>query len=350
MTPSTATPAPLAEVVEYTDPGCIWSWSSEPLLRWLRARYGDQLAWRRVFGVQVDDLARTHPGRDPVADAEEFRAGWLEVAAHTRAPVTARLAWMHSSTLPASRAAKAAEAQGPLVAEAVLRRLREAVFVGGEPADSDARVAAALRGLARGSADAGALRSLARGSADVGALRGLARGSADADVALRGIPALDLDRLLVDAVSARVAAALEADWAQTRRPRAEVIGRTGAGPNPGAAKPDGEHLRYGFPTLVVRGSGGERVLAGWQAPLAHAALLEEAAPELVARAQPEPAAVLLERHGSLTEPELELLTSDGAAGLPADAVRVETATTPLWRSAAEAAAIAAGAARSEAPA
>ncbi len=227
-----------AEITEYTDPGCIWSWSSEPWLRWLRARYGSQLAWRRVFGVQVDDLARTHPDKDPVADAEEFRAGWLDVAAHTRAPVTAQLAWIHRSTLPASRAAKAAEAQGPAVAEAVLRRLREAVFVTGEPADTDERIAAALR----------------------------------------GVPALDLSRLLADAASARIAAALEADWAETRRPRPEVIDRTGPGPNPGAAKPDGAHLRYGFPTLVVRGSGGERVLAGWQDPLAHAALLEEAAP------------------------------------------------------------------------
>lgn len=305
------------EIVEYTDPGCVWSWSSEPWLRWLRARYGDQLAWRRVFGVQVDDLARTHPGRDPVADVEEFRAGWLDVAAHTRAPVTARLAWMHRSTLPASRAAKAAEAQGPEVAEAVLRRLREAVFVNGEPADSEARVIAALRGLPR-SADADARASASR----------------------RGRPALDLDRLLADAAGPGVAAALEADWAETRRPRAEVIDRSGPGPNPGAAKPDGEHLRYGFPTLIARGSAGERVLAGWQAPLAHATLLEQAAPELVASEQRLPAAVLLARHGSLTEVELELLSSDGAAGLPADAVRVATATTPLWRSAAEAAALA----------
>ncbi len=298
------------EIVEFTDPGCIWSWSSEPWLRWLRARYGSQVAWRRVFGVQVDDLARTHPGRDPLADAEEFRAGWLEVAAHTRAPVTAQLAWMHASTLPASRAAKAAEAQGPAVAEAVLRRLREAVFVAGEPADSDTRVAASLRGVA----------------------------------------GLDLDRLLLDAAGARVAAELEADWAETRKPRAEVIDRTGPGPNPGAAKPDGEHLRYGFPTLIARGSGGVRVVAGWQAPLARAALLEQAAPELVASARRVAAAELLERYGSLTEVELELLSSDGPVGLPDDAVRVETATTPLWRAAGEAAALARDAAPSEATA
>lgn len=288
----------VAEVTEYTDPGCIWSWSSEPYLRWLRARYGEQLGWTRVFGVQVDDLARTHPGRDPVADAEEFRAGWLEVAAHTGAPVAARLGAMNRSTLPASRAAKAAEAQGPAVAEAVLRRLRESLFVDGLAPDDDARIAHALRGVA----------------------------------------GLDLARLLTDAASASVAAAIDADWAQTRRPRPEVIDRSGPGPNPGAAKPDGEHLRYGFPTLVVRGSGGVRVLAGWQAPLAHAATLEEAAPELVARPLALSAAEALVRYGSLTAAELELLTDDGAAGLPADAVRVESATRPLWLAAEEAAA------------
>ncbi len=67
----------IVDVVEYTDVQCVWSWSSEPKLRWLRARYGEQLRWRRVFGVLVHDIGGPHPDEDPHASAEAFRAGWL---------------------------------------------------------------------------------------------------------------------------------------------------------------------------------------------------------------------------------------------------------------------------------
>src|ERR1700754_2892671 len=138
------------EVTEFTDPGCVWSWSSEPKLRRLRLQYGDRVAWRRVFGIQIDDVKLSFPDRDPVDGAEEWRGGrgppppppparrrarrggraaCRPAAAHPAAPITPRLEWMHASTWPASRAAKAAEAQGPEVADAVLRRLREGVFV-----------------------------------------------------------------------------------------------------------------------------------------------------------------------------------------------------------------------------
>ena len=135
------------EVTEFTDPGCVWSWSSEPKLRRLRRQYGDRVAWRRVFGIQIDDVKLSFPDRDPVDGAEEWRADWLAVAAHSGAPITSRLEWMHSSTWPASRAAKAAEAQGDDVADAVLRRLREAVFVDGRSADNPERIALALSGV-----------------------------------------------------------------------------------------------------------------------------------------------------------------------------------------------------------
>src|SRR6201999_2686363 len=135
------------EVTEFTDPGCVWCWSSEPKLRRRRRQYGDRVAWRRVFGIQIDDVKLSFPDRDPVDGAEEWRADWLETAAHSGAPIAPRLEWMHASTWPASRAAKAAEAQGDAVAEAVLRRLREAVLVDGRPADDPERIAQTLRGV-----------------------------------------------------------------------------------------------------------------------------------------------------------------------------------------------------------
>ncbi|MCW3065524.1 MAG: hypothetical protein JWN32_2696 [Solirubrobacterales bacterium] len=289
MTSSEQGGAGVVTVIEFTDPGCVWSWSSEPTLRWLRHRYGDRLRWRRVLGVQIDALERTHPGADPVASAEDFRARWLEVAAHTGAPITERLEWIHHSTRPAAQAARAAEQQGPAVAEAVLRRLREAVFVAGRPADTTDRIAEALA----------------------------------------GVPGLDLDRLLADRAGGAVARSLAVDWDETRRPRPEVHGLTGPGPHPGAATRHGNRLRYSFPTLILRGPAGDRVVPGWRPPATHRAAIEAVAPDLAfVDERPLDGGVALERYRSLSARDLELLS--GSPEAPPRAVRVETATTALW--------------------
>jgi hypothetical protein len=242
-----------------------------------------------VFGVQIDALAERFPGADPVGSADEFRSAWLEVAGHTGAPVTERLEWMHGSTRPATRAAKAAELQGGAVADAVLRRLREAVFVVGRPADTPARIAAAVY----------------------------------------GVPGLDLHRLLDDAGSEAIEVAVAADWEEARRPREEVIGLDAPGPAPGAAVADGDRLRYGFPTLIVRGPEGDRVVPGWREPSVYVAAVEAVAPELIGAGTPllSPSEALA-RYRSLDERDLALLSISTAP--PLEAVRVETATTPLW--------------------
>jgi len=287
-----AAPAPATiEVVEYTDPGCVWSWGSEPQLRRLRHLYGDQLTWRRVLGVQVDRLAETHPDRDAVADAEAFRADWLAVAEHTGAPVPAHLDRMHRSTRPASHAVRAAERQGaagdPGVADRVLRRLREAVFVHGRPADTPERIAAALTGG----------------------------------------PGLDLPRLLADLDDPEVVASVQADWEETRRPHAAVIGRTGPGPNPGAAKPDGDRLRYGFPTLILRGPAGEEVVSGWNDADALARAVQAVGGHPAEDPGPIDPDEALARHGTLTVADLRLTTGDRE---PASGTRVDTASTAVW--------------------
>lgn len=277
------------EVTEFTDPGCVWSWSSEPKLRRLRLQYGERVAWRRVFGVQIDDVKLSFPDRDPVASTEEWRADWLAVAAHSGAPIASRLEWMHISTWPASRAAKAAEAQGDAVAEAVLRRLREAVFVDGRPADTPSRIA----------------------------------------LALGDVPALDLGRLLDDLASPAVAAALGADFDLTRDPHPDVVGLKEDGPHPGAAKAEGPILRYSFPTLIVSGPAGERVLPGWRTLEHYTEAFEAVAPELRGTSPTllDPAEAL-DRYRSLTTADLRLLT--GTDEPPAGAVEIETATAPLW--------------------
>ncbi|WP_051472204.1 DsbA family oxidoreductase [Patulibacter minatonensis] len=279
------------EVVEYTDPGCVWSWGSEPQLRWLRRHYGDQLRWRRVLGVQVDRLSETHPTRDAVRDAEAFRDDWLAVAVHTDAPVPVRLDRQHRSTRPASHAVRAAErqvtAEHPDVADRVLRRLREAVFVHGRPADTRERIADALA----------------------------------------GVDGLDLDRLLGDLDDPEVLASVQADWEETRRPHPAVIGRTGPGPNPGGAKPDGERTRYGFPTLLLRGPAGEEVVSGWNDVAALARAVESVGARPVDTARTLDPDEALARYRTLTAADLRITTGGRE---PLGAVRIDTATTPIW--------------------
>jgi predicted DsbA family dithiol-disulfide isomerase len=214
----------LVAVVEFTDPGCVWSWSSEPKLRRLRERYGTALYWRRVFGL-----------RSQVQDSPEaVLAGWVEVAASTGAPLTERLEWVARSSLLASRAARAAEHQGMTRAEAVLWRLREAYFLDGRPPDTAERIADAVDGV-------------------------------------RG---LDVARLLRDLYAPDVVWSVDAGAVVARRPRAEVIGLAGVG----AAVVDGDDLRYTFPTLLIRGPRGERVVPGWREYDEYVAAIEAVAP------------------------------------------------------------------------
>lgn len=283
--------SPLVDVVEFTDPVSPWAWGSEPHLRWARRHYGPTLSWRRAFGVAVDRLGDAHPGRDPVRDSEAFRAEWLAVARHTGAPVAVALERMSRTTRLAAQAARAAERQvapaRPDVADRTLRRLREAALVHGRPIDTRERLLDALA----------------------------------------GVPGLDLGELLADLETSSVVESVQADRDESRRPHPAVLGRRGPGPYPGAAEPDGLHLRYAFPTLLLHGPEGDAVVAGWSGPDALAAAIEGVgAPpaDLTATLDPDEA---LARYGTLTREDLRLSTGGRE---PRDAVRIETATTPLW--------------------
>jgi protein-disulfide isomerase-like protein with CxxC motif len=213
----------LVEVIEYTDPGCPWAWAFEPRRGALRR--ARPFAWRRVLGVQRDG--------EPWGEGDPLWL-WHAVAERTGVPIARELAWVHSSTRPASLAVKAAERQGEAVAELVLRRLREAFFLDGRPPDTTERIAAALA----------------------------------------GVPGLDRGLLELDAGSAAVLHALAADWDEARGIRPAALNVERGGPHPGVPVVDGERLRYAFPTLLFRGPEGERLVSGWR-PLA--AYLEAAA-------------------------------------------------------------------------
>jgi predicted DsbA family dithiol-disulfide isomerase len=240
-----APPGPLVRITEYTDPACPWAWGSEPKFRRLRAALGPHAAWRRVFGILFDE--GEEPAPDPAAEAAWYLAELVEISSHTGAPYPAQLARVAASSWPMALAAKAAEDQGPVIAEVVLERLRETTFLDGAPADTPQRVLAALA----------------------------------------GVPGLDLDLLARTAAGSAAREAVRRDWAETRSPCAFVLGLDEPGRHPGRAKPLGEResdgYRYALPTLVFEGEAGRAVVPGWRDPSEYLAAAGRVAPGLPGR-------------------------------------------------------------------
>lgn len=275
------------EVVEYTDPLCPWAWGSEPVFRRLRAGLAGRVRWRRVYCLLFDH--DDDPAPDPAAETAWYARYVEEISAHTGAPRAVRLSRVAASSWPSSLVAKAAEEQGAEVAERVLRRLRESVFVLGEPADTTALALSAVR----------------------------------------GVPGLDAGRLAADAAAAGTLERLRADRAEARRPVDAVLSVRGGSPHPGAAKEtaDGGH-RYALPTLLVRTAAGYRAVPGRRPYEEYAAALDAVCPGLL----PDPVLLApgeaLTRYRSLTDPERGLLTR--GPWPPPDAVRVGTGNGPVW--------------------
>ncbi|MEV5783572.1 DsbA family protein [Streptomyces sp. NPDC052287] len=278
---------PTLEVVEYTDPLCPWAWGSEPVFRKLRAALAGRVRWRRAYAILFDH--DDDPPPDPAAETAWYARYVEEISAHSHAPRALRLSRVAASSWPSSLVAKAAERQGGDVAERVLRRLRETVFVLGEPADTAALALSAVRGA----------------------------------------PGLDLRRLTADAASEAVLEQVRADRAEARRPVPEVLAPGGGSPHPGAAKETADGgRRYALPTLLVRSPAGCRAVPGWRPFEEYAAAVDALRPGLLRVCTPLSAADALDRYRSLTDPERLLLT-DGAWP-PAHAVRVDTGNGPLW--------------------
>ncbi|WP_327398794.1 DsbA family protein [Streptomyces sp. NBC_01288] len=244
MTVDTGAAQPALEIVEFTDPLCPWAWGSEPVFRRLRATLAghSQVRWRRVYCILFDH--DDDPAPDPAAETAWYARYVEDISAHTHAPRALRLSRVAASSWPASLVAKAGEAQGAQVADRVLRRLRESVFVLGEPADTPESALAAVS----------------------------------------GVPGLDVDRLATDAASPEVLAQVRADHAEARRPVDEVLSVRGCdSPHPGTAKetPDGQH-RYALPTLLVRTAAGEhRAVPGWRPYEEYVSALNELSPGLL---------------------------------------------------------------------
>ena len=116
-----------------------------------------------------------------------------------------------------------------------------------------------------------------------------------------------------------------------------MVGLREPAPCPGAAEHDGDHLRYEFPTLVFDGPEGSVVVPGWRSLSTYVAAIDRVAPGVaLGSGVPLDADAALRHFGSLTRPELVLLTGRDEA--PTAAHEVATATGPLWVLPSEAAA------------
>lgn len=267
----------MIEVIEYTDPVCSWAWGTEPKLRRLRWRFGPQVSWRIVIGGLVDDSTDVYTGMTDVEAGARLARYWSRVTEHTGMPYPVGLRWPPLTSHRMGQAVRAAGFQGVEQGEDLLRALREAIFVLGRPADTWERIL---------------------------------------DVAMT-VPSLDSVVFARDLQSPQAEAAYELDWAETRKPNDHVRNLEGDWPGIGTMKVDGDHERYAFPTVVVRGPGGERTLPGWVTYDEYEdALVAVGADPAVASPDPD-AATALAAFGVLAPAELESLT--GSAAFPPDA-------------------------------
>ena len=286
------------DVVEYTDCVCSTAWGAEPLLRRLEWRHGHQLNWRKVMGGLVGNAASGKDNWDRISAAEPMRAYWKRVWHLTGMPYPNPMHIMLQSTDPAGLAVKAAERQGQRIADAVLRRFREQIFVSGiGPQTAD-----------------------------------------EFEAATMGVDGLDQAQWHRDQDLPDVAAAYRADWHETREPNDHVRNLKHDSPMNGELKHSEGHDRYALPTLIFRGPGGEHTVAGWVSYDEYVAGLEAASPGITADARPDPTPdQAFARWGMLTDFELGYLCGPDAA-LPVGTVTHDWGDGLVYYSATEAAA------------
>jgi predicted DsbA family dithiol-disulfide isomerase len=272
------------EVRYYTDPVCPWSWAAEPIVRKLMWEFGDALRFRWVMG----GLARSYGDdyRDEQAGIsgegscfDGLMANWLEVGAETGMPIDPRL-WRRnplSSSYPACQAVKAATEQGPELAYAYLRRLREGLMCEVKKLDH------------------------------VEALVGEA-----------GPAGLDTDRFRIDLNSNAITEAFATDLDEVRSP-------PDAARDAGQVKKTEGHERLSFPSVVFVGEDGSRHGIWGTSPYEAYREAALAAGAEVAERRPPETVEVVGRFGRAATQEVELMT-----GKPGPVVRDE-----LWAAARE---------------
>ncbi|MDX5435761.1 MAG: DsbA family protein [Pontibacter sp.] len=122
------------EIEVYTDPLCCWSWAFEPQWRKLRYEYSGRLKWRYVMGGLIPNWDSFQDPMNAVSRPLQMGPLWMEAKHISGMPMQDTVWYKNppSSSYPACIAVKAAEMQGPVVAEAYLRKVREAVMLHGQ--------------------------------------------------------------------------------------------------------------------------------------------------------------------------------------------------------------------------
>ncbi|KKN01036.1 hypothetical protein LCGC14_1131870 [marine sediment metagenome] len=123
----------IIEITQYTDPYCTWCWGSEPIMRKIKAIYGDQVKISFVMGGLVEDFDTFFDSQNNIGGSKKFEqvaAHWEEASRRHGQPVDHQvffdLKGDFHSTYQASIAYKAAQLLDQELADKYLRRLREA--------------------------------------------------------------------------------------------------------------------------------------------------------------------------------------------------------------------------------
>jgi len=123
------------EIIEFTDPVCTWCWGSEPVLRKLETRFGEQVKISYIMGGLVQDITSFYDsyndiGGDPDRSNRNIAKHWVDASARHGMPVRSEgfklFSKEHPSTYPQNIAYKAAQLQDQALANKFLRRIREA--------------------------------------------------------------------------------------------------------------------------------------------------------------------------------------------------------------------------------
>ncbi len=123
------------EITQFTDPVCTWCWGSEPIIRKLQWRFGDQINISYIMGGLVDDIREFYDrandiGGDPEESNKNIAQHWLEASEKHGMPVGTDgfelFTDEHPSSYPQNIAYKAAQMQSEELANKFLRRIREA--------------------------------------------------------------------------------------------------------------------------------------------------------------------------------------------------------------------------------
>jgi len=266
----------LVEITEFTDPLCSIAWGTEPYKRLLQWRYGTMLNWRTVMA----GLCKDNSSVEAFAPWDAYKAGqsylkvWKRVTGITGMPYPDNLDYMAVTTDPPCLLVKAAELQGPQMADKVLRRFRESVFLYGTPVDAVDQAALALEGLDN----------------------------------------LDFNKLLADAKTEAVQSAYLADWQQTRTPNDYVrsLAKQDLDHLQGGMMTSEGHDRYNLPTFIFSGPEGEKTVPGYRPFQEYEDALEAVAPGITANKKAKPSLEQAMNHWSTLTAQEEKLICDGS--------------------------------------